>query len=101
MSDKPLSQWYGIRTDSDGRVMFIWLAGNNLNGTIPSELGSIDSAIALSLGYNKLSGELPPELGNMSSLEYLHIYDNYFSGTVPPELGNLSELRTMLSTATS
>ena len=75
--------------------MFIYLSGNNLNGTIPSEIGSIDTAIALSLGENKLSGELPPELGNMSSLEYLHIYENDISGTVPPELGNLSDIRTM------
>ena len=95
LSDKPLSQWYGIRTDGDGRVKYIWLAENNLNGTIPSEIGSMDRVTSLSLGENKLSGHLPPELGNMSSLEYLHIYENDISGTVPPELGNLTNVLTL------
>ena len=95
MTDKPLDEWYGIYINGEGRVRFIYLSGNNLNGTIPSEIGSIDKATALSLGENKLSGELPPEIGNMSALEYLHIYENDISGTVPPELGNLSNLLTL------
>ena len=96
LSDKPLDDWHGIYTDGDGRVRLIYLAENNLNGTIPSELGSMDRVTAMSLGENRLSGELPPELGNMSSLKYLHIYETDISGAVPPEFGNLSNLLSLV-----
>lgn len=95
MTHKPLRDWHGIKTNDEGRVKFIHLSENNLNGTIPSEIGSLDSAIAIALGINEISGELPPEIGSMSNLEYLHIYDTQLSGTLPAELGNLSELRSI------
>ena len=47
LSDRPLREWNGVRTDESGRV------------------------IGLVLGNNKLSREIPPELGNLASLEWL------------------------------
>ena len=96
LSDKPLGQWYGIRTDHEGRVTTLYLAENNLTGTIPTELGQMGRVHTLSLGDNELNGTIPPELGNLTNLEFMHIYDTQLSGTVPPEFGNLSNLKSLV-----
>ncbi|CAN0182444.1 unnamed protein product, partial [Ectocarpus fasciculatus] len=38
-TDAPLSRWYGVRVDDEGRVVKLLLNDNNLQGTIPRELG--------------------------------------------------------------
>ena len=116
LTDTPIWGWHGVETDSSGRVTWLELAGNNLQGVIPAELGalthleSIDLSnngltgtipvelanlsqlSTLDLDVNDLSGEIPPELGNLSNLYFLDISFNGLSGSIPPELGNLSEL---------
>ncbi len=54
LSDKPISQWHGIRTDSNGRVTDLNLESNRLSGEIPSELGSLPNLTSLWLGNNPL-----------------------------------------------
>ena len=34
----PLDEWFGVRTDDDGRVEWLSLSGNDLTGRIPPEL---------------------------------------------------------------
>ena len=73
------------------------LAGNDLSGTIPSELGNITGENSptlriLDLCQNRLSGAIPPRLGNLTSLQQLHLDRNQLSGAIPPELGNLTGL---------
>ena len=34
LSKKPIGEWHGVTTDSDGRVTRLILSGNNLNGSI-------------------------------------------------------------------
>ena len=46
-SDKPLDQWYGIRTDNNGRVIWISLHSNILTGSIPPELGDLANLMNL------------------------------------------------------
>ena len=45
--------------------MILNLAGNNLTGTIPAELGGMDNLRCLDLSHNYLSGAVPPELKNL------------------------------------
>ena len=98
LSNAPTAQWYGVLTNSDGRVTGLYLDNNQLSGEIPAELGSLSSLRTLSLngnplsGGNQLSGEIPAELGNLSSLERLRLHNNQLSGEIPPELGNLTNL---------
>ena len=92
LSARPLDEWHGVTTDSNGRVTELSLYDNQLSGTIPAELGNLSSLTGLNLGYNQLSGTIPSELGNLSSLTGLYLYDNQLSGTIPSELGNLSSL---------
>ena len=41
LSGKPLSAWYGVTTDENGRVTRLSLRGNQLSGEIPAELGAL------------------------------------------------------------
>ena len=45
-STEDLDEWFGVATDSNGRVIEVWLTtwceGNNLVGTVPAELGDLD-----------------------------------------------------------
>ena len=89
---EPLDSWFGVATNSEGRVTELELGypGNNLTGLIPSELGSLSELKRLELTYNRLDGTIPPELGNLSNLEHLGLTYNRLDGPIPPELGNLS-----------
>ena len=92
LTDAPLDSWHGVTTDPSGRVVELDLSENELNGTIPSELGSLTNLETLRLSDNQLRGTIPPELGNLTNLEVLNLFENRLSGTIPSELGNLSNL---------
>ena len=68
------------------------LQNNQLNGSIPMELGGLSNLKRLYLHYNRLSGAIPSELGNLSELTNLWLKSNQLSGDIPPELGNLQNL---------
>ncbi len=68
-SDKPLDQWYGIRTDNNGRVITISLINNILTGSIPSELGDLVNLEELYLAHNSLIGSIPPAICSLFSKE--------------------------------
>lgn len=81
-SDKPLDEWSGIST-KNGSVFEVWLYDNNLNGSIPSEIGNLLNLSYLSLGVNHLTGEIPAELTNLRKLSYLQLNDNELEGEFP------------------
>ena len=90
----PLGEWFGVRTDTDGRVRELFLLNNELTGAIPTELGRLTNLIHLSLSGNQLTGVIPSELGRLTNLRVLDLDYNYrLTGAIPAELGNLTELR--------
>ena len=93
LSDRPLSEWHGIRVDGDGRVSSIWLPANDLTGSIPPELGALTGLTTLLLMSNNLTGSIPPELGALTGLTNLVLAGNDLTGPIPPELGALPLLR--------
>ena len=95
LSDKPVSEWYGVYAYR-GPVSYLSLTDNQLKGSIPSELGNLSNLQTLDLDDNNLSGPIPPELGNLSNLRWLTLRDNQLSGSIPSELGNLSNLRSLV-----
>ncbi len=96
LSNAPLDDWWGVRTDDNGRVIQLGILLNNLRGTIPPEIGNLTKLEVLSLGNNHLSGVIPQELGRLTNLRTVYlgyprspidstIY-NQFTGCVPDEL---------------
>ena len=92
LSGASIREWYGVTTDDNGRVTWLWLYGNQLSGEIPPELGNLANLEDLYLSANELSGEIPSELGNLANLESLFLSDNRLSGEIPSELSSLSNL---------
>ncbi len=62
LSDAPLSEWSGVKTDDDGRVIGLDLSHHDLFGEIPPELGSLSYLTRLTLQGNDLSGCVPSSL---------------------------------------
>ena len=104
LSDAPLDQWYGVSTDSSGRVRWLYLAGNDLTGAIPAELGLLSNLEGLYLAENDLTGAIPAELGLLSNLEgwalrkrvdgshsrRIGLHFEVRQGAIPAELGSTS-----------
>ena len=93
LSNAPMGEWYGVTTDSDGRVARLDIERNQLTGGIPAELGDLTNLEELSLNENQLTGEIPAELGDLTNLEELSLHDNQLTGEIPAELGDLTYLR--------
>ena len=93
-----INNWDGVTvTGTPQRVTELDLVDNDeLNGSIPPELGDLSSLNMLDVSGNNLSGTIPPELGNLSSLEELYLFGNTLSGMIPPELGDLSSLKVLV-----
>ena len=91
-TSQPLNAWFGVTTNSDGRVVGLDLAANNLSGTVLASLSTLTKLEELDLSGNRLSGAIPPSLGGLESLNALYLNDNQLSGAIPPELGDLSSL---------
>ena len=119
-TDAPLGEWFGVRTDTDGRVMQVLLTDNGLAGSIPDTLGTLsrlqllgleDNALTgpiavelvtlenlvwLALRGNELTGAIPAELGRLTNLTHLYLSRNDLTGAIPAELGRLDELLYLL-----
>ena len=92
LTGTPMGDWFGVYTDSLGRVTQLSLQSNALRGPIPSELGNLTTLQGLYLIGNGLTGSIPPELGNLANLISLSLWDNALTGSIPPELGKLASL---------
>ena len=99
LTDNDISTWYGVSV-SNGLVTGLVLAGNQLTGEIPKELGDLTKLEELNLSFNQLSGEIPAALGNLSNLKKLWLVGNpvgnQLSGALPEELGNLTNLEVLI-----
>ena len=79
MSDKGICMWFGVQCrpkegseatqyNENSHVLKLWLYGNKLRGTLPSELSALESLQILDVGSNLLEGSIPPQLGDMEEL---------------------------------
>ena len=86
----PPTSWFGDRIEEVVSISFLF---ENLNGTIPIELGALTALTELDIeGATSLIGTIPSELGNLSALRELRLPSNLLDGRIPLEIGFLSEL---------
>ncbi len=106
LTEAPLAEWYGVETDSTGRVVALDLSGrlddatgewlpHGLSGPVPVELGILSSLESLDLSINQLTGAIPPELGGLAHLRALGLAGNQLTGVIPEELGILADLESL------
>ena len=70
-SDRPLDEWYGVRTDGEGYVMEMYLDDNNLTGT--ARLSGLSRLMTLYLSGNHFTGV---DFGNLPELVDLRLERN-------------------------
>ena len=85
--------WNGVTCDSYGQVLQIDLINNNLVGTLPVDIGNLQSLVQLNLSNNQLSGEIPVNLSLLRNLQELRLDNNSLTGIVPNQLFQLSGLQ--------
>ena len=79
-----IGSWDGVTTSSDpsGDTKLL-LLDEDLNGTIPPELGDLFELTHLDLSSNSLTGEIPRELGGLSNLVSIKLSGNSLTGCIP------------------
>lgn len=84
--------WRGIICNSGGAVTSIHWPKQHLDGSLPSEIGLLQSLSTLDLGENHIFGSLPKQLYALKNLTSLYIHENRFTGSLPESIGNLYKL---------
>ncbi|TYH21748.1 hypothetical protein ES288_A04G071000v1 [Gossypium darwinii] len=70
-------------------------SSNHFKGSIPNELGELNSLIVLNFSHNSLAGNIPPSLGKLAALESVESLDlssNKLQGRIPVQLTDLTFL---------
>ena len=88
-----ICEWFGVSCSQSGQVTELKLKGNNMFGTIATEIGLLTALLYIDFDSNSLSGSIPSELGNLDSLRHLELDSNRLTSTVPSELGSLNDLK--------
>ena len=92
MTEKPLGDWYGITTNSQGRVTEITFFDNNLKVDfnrkgIPPEIGNLSHLKLLSISVGFIAGEIPVEIANLSQLTQIKLNGLSLTGHIPQRSG--------------
>ena len=88
--DPCAKRWKGVTCDSvegETRIVGVFLGGNDLQGTLPSEMAELTKLRLLGLSYNKLNGTLPIGFFQMQSLASMDFSGCFrLSGSLPNEI---------------
>jgi receptor kinase-like protein len=68
---------------------------NNLEGSIPQEVGNVKNLMEFHAESNKLTGEIPSTLGECQVLQGLYLQNNFLSGSIPSALSQLKGLQSL------
>ena len=84
LSHEPLYKWHGVSVSTEGRMRILDLADNNMQGTLPTVIGSLEHLERLVLSFNEgLSGPLPRTITGLLNLESLRLEGTQLC--VPPD----------------
>jgi hypothetical protein len=79
--------WTGV-TCLDGVVTDLNFYGQQLQGTIPTEIGLLADLKHIDLSQNELKGTIPEEIYQLTKMEELFLHHNQLSGTISDSVGN-------------
>ncbi|KEH21508.1 probable leucine-rich repeat receptor-like protein kinase At1g35710 [Medicago truncatula] len=65
------------------QLQLLNISHNNIQGSIPLELGFLKNLTILDLSHNRLNGNFPIFVSNLTQLQYLDISHNFLIGTLP------------------
>nr|KYP59535.1 putative LRR receptor-like serine/threonine-protein kinase At3g47570 family [Cajanus cajan] len=69
------------------------LAGNNLGGKLPHNIGDLPSSLLqLHLEDNLIHGSISPSIANLVNLTLLNFSSNLLNGSIPPSLSQMGRL---------
>lgn len=91
-SDRPVGEWHGVTTDTDGQVVQLTIYDNNLTGAMSAAICQLSRLHTLHLSFNKISGSLPEQLGECRALKNLWVKGNKITGPLPAGVAMLPEL---------
>ncbi|RDX59113.1 putative leucine-rich repeat receptor-like serine/threonine-protein kinase, partial [Mucuna pruriens] len=75
------------------RMQGLELAGNNLGGKLPHNIGDLPtSLLQLHLEDNLIYGSIPPNIANLVNLTLLNFSSNLLNGSIPPSLCQMGRL---------
>ncbi|XP_052165145.1 receptor kinase-like protein Xa21 [Oryza glaberrima] len=69
------------------------LSYNLFTGTLPFDIGRLPRINSIYISYNRITGQIPQSLGNVSQLSSLTLSHNFLDGSIPTSLGNLTKLQ--------
>jgi Leucine rich repeat len=72
--------------------MPLFIDSNNVEGTLPDELGALSALQVLELRYNGISGTIPSSIGQLSKLASLDLRQNKLTGDIPEAVFTLPYL---------
>ncbi|KAL8552532.1 hypothetical protein ACS0TY_001279 [Phlomoides rotata] len=72
----------------------IQLDENNLNGSIPWDIGHCEKLILLNLSRNSLTGIIPWEISALPSITQVDLSNNFLTGAIPSNFNNCTTLET-------
>ena len=76
----------------DSLTRFAFADSYDLVGNIPTEIGTLSRLNTMILQFTQLSGYIPTEIGNLGSLTELYLNSNGLNGNIPTEIGKLGSL---------
>ena len=119
LSDKPIDEWEGVKTNEEGRVIALRIAGDNVRGIFPAEMGGLTELEQLFISARDcdVPDVIPAEIGKLTKMHSLSItvhtrkqdkpvlpdlsalvnleklYVKGFGGAIPENIAQLSNLR--------
>lgn len=94
LSDQPIGEWGGVKTNDEGRVITLRVQGDGVYGLIPAEIGDLTELEQLNINSKNfdIPTELPSEIGKLTKLKTLAIFISANSKEDRPSLPDLSTL---------
>ncbi|ESR49806.1 hypothetical protein CICLE_v10030621mg [Citrus x clementina] len=71
------------------------LSKNEIEGSTPSTRGHLKRLRSLDLSLNELVGPIPLSVGHLTQLTFFNMYSNHINGCIPLEIGNLNFLQVL------